>query len=67
MIKRLKLYQVLLMVYIKELKILKHLSMVLLLLFFSCTQAEEFSAGKHYEVLQTSGKTEQFQIVVAPR
>ena len=31
--------------------------MVLLLLFVSCAQAEEFSIGKHYEVLQTPSVT----------
>ena len=30
---------------------LKHLAWVLLLLFFSCAQAEEYVPGKHYEIL----------------
>ena len=30
---------------------LKHLAWVLLLLFFSCAQAEEYVPGRHYEIL----------------
>ena len=30
---------------------LKHLALVLLLLFFSCAQAEEYVPGRHYEIL----------------
>ena len=39
------------MVFINSILNRKHLTWMLLLLFFSCTQAEEFVAGRHYEIL----------------
>ena len=39
------------MVFINSILNRKHLAWLLLLLFFSCTQAEEFVAGRHYEIL----------------
>ena len=39
------------MVFINSILNRKHLAWMLLLLFFSCTQAEEFVAGRHYEIL----------------
>jgi len=39
------------MVFINSVLNRKHLAWLLLLLFFSCTQAEEFVAGRHYEIL----------------
>ena len=39
------------MVFINSILNRKHLAWMLLLLFFSCTQAEEFVAGKHYQIL----------------
>tara|TARA_B100000686_G_C16335872_1_gene735426 strand:- start:59 stop:715 length:657 start_codon:yes stop_codon:yes gene_type:complete len=39
------------MVFINSILHRKHLAGVLLLLFFSCAQAEEFVAGRHYEIL----------------
>tara|TARA_Y100000590_G_C15671300_1_gene996338 strand:+ start:500 stop:1156 length:657 start_codon:yes stop_codon:yes gene_type:complete len=39
------------MVFINSILHRKHLAWVLLLLFFSCAQAEEFVAGRHYEIL----------------
>ena len=43
--------------YIKETKLLRHLFIVLALLSFSFTQAEDFSVGKHYQVLKTATPT----------
>tara|TARA_B100001013_G_scaffold249536_1_gene154921 strand:- start:452 stop:1108 length:657 start_codon:yes stop_codon:yes gene_type:complete len=40
------------MASIKQFKSLEHLLLVLTFLFYSCVQAEDFSAGRHYEVLQ---------------
>jgi len=45
------------MVFIKQLRFLKHISKVLIFLFFSYASAEEFSAGRHYEVLKTPTAT----------
>lgn len=42
---------------IKEINIFRHLFLVIALIFFSCTQAEEFFPGKHYEVLKTPTAT----------
>ena len=39
------------MVFINSALNRKHLAWVLLLLFFSCTQAEEYVEGRHYEIL----------------
>ena len=39
------------MVFINSKLDLKHLSWVLLLLFFSCAQAEEYVQGRHYQIL----------------
>ena len=39
------------MVFINSILNRKHLAWLLLLLFFSCTQAEEFEAGRHYQIL----------------
>tara|TARA_B100001123_G_scaffold223284_1_gene251374 strand:- start:723 stop:1379 length:657 start_codon:yes stop_codon:yes gene_type:complete len=41
------------MAFIKKIFFSKNLTWFFLLLFFSCVQAEEFSAGRHYEVLST--------------
>ena len=57
MIEKLTHLQASLMAYIKKSLSFKHLAWVLLLLFFSCTQAEEFSAGKHYDVLNSPSTT----------
>ncbi len=39
------------MVFINSTLNRKHLAWVLLLLFFSCTQAEEYVEGRHYQIL----------------
>ncbi|MCS5548159.1 MAG: thiol:disulfide interchange protein DsbA/DsbL [SAR86 cluster bacterium] len=39
------------MVFINSKLDLKHLAWVLLLLFFSCAQAEEYVQGRHYQIL----------------
>tara|TARA_B100000029_G_scaffold306222_1_gene299111 strand:+ start:195 stop:851 length:657 start_codon:yes stop_codon:yes gene_type:complete len=39
------------MVFINSKLNVKHLSWVLLLLFFSCAQAEEYVQGRHYQIL----------------
>ena len=39
------------MVFINSALNRKHLAWVLLLLFFSCTQAEEYVEGRHYQIL----------------
>ncbi len=39
------------MVFINSKLDLKHLAWVLLLLFFSCAQAEEYFQGRHYQIL----------------
>ena len=39
------------MVFINSILNRKHLAWVLLLLFFSCTQAEEYVEGRHYQIL----------------
>ena len=39
------------MVFINSILNRKHLAWVLLLLFFSCTQADEYVEGRHYQIL----------------
>ena len=39
------------MVFINSILNRKHLTWLLLLLFFSCTQAEEYVEGRHYQIL----------------
>jgi len=39
------------MAFIKPLLIRKHLAWMFFLLFFSCAQAEEYVAGRHYEII----------------
>ena len=45
------------MVFIKPLLIRKHLAWMFFLLFFSCAQAEEYVAGRHYEILDSPSVT----------
>ena len=45
------------MAFIKPLLIRKHLAWMFFLLFFSCAQAEEFVAGRHYEILDSPSVT----------
>ena len=45
------------MAFIKPLLIRKHLAWMFFLLFFSCAQAEEYVAGKHYEILDSPSVT----------
>jgi len=45
------------MAFIKPLLIRKHLAWMVFLLFFSCAQAEEYVAGKHYEILDSPSVT----------
>ena len=45
------------MAFIKSLLIRKHLAWMFLLLFFSCAQAEEYVAGRHYEILDSPSVT----------
>ena len=45
------------MVFIKPFISRKHLAWMFLLLFFSCAQAEDFVAGKHYEILDSPSVT----------
>ena len=45
------------MAFIKTLLIRKHLAWMFFLLFFSCAQAEEYVAGRHYEILDSPSVT----------
>lgn len=45
------------MAFIKPLLIRKHLAWMFFLLFFSCAQAEEYVAGRHYEILDSPSVT----------
>tara|TARA_Y100001001_G_scaffold141265_1_gene145188 strand:+ start:741 stop:1397 length:657 start_codon:yes stop_codon:yes gene_type:complete len=45
------------MVFIKPLLIRKHLAWMFFLLFFSCAQAEEYVAGRHYQILDSPSVT----------
>ena len=45
------------MAFIKSLLIRKHLAWMFFLLFFSCAQAEEYVAGRHYEILDSPSVT----------
>ena len=45
------------MAFIKPLLIRKHLAWMFFLLFFSCAQAEEYAAGRHYEILDSPSVT----------
>ena len=45
------------MAFIKPLLIRKHLAWMFFLLFFSCAQAEEYVAGRHYEILESPSVT----------
>ena len=45
------------MAFIKPLLIQKHLAWMFFLLFFSCAQAEEYVAGRHYEILDSPSVT----------
>ena len=45
------------MAFIKTPLIRRHLSWMFFLLFFSCAQAEEFVAGRHYEILDSPSVT----------
>ena len=45
------------MAFIKPLLNRKHLAWMFFLLFFSCAQAEEYVAGRHYEILDSPSVT----------
>tara|TARA_B100000949_G_scaffold1456_1_gene1235 strand:- start:59 stop:715 length:657 start_codon:yes stop_codon:yes gene_type:complete len=45
------------MAFIKPLLIRKHLAWMFFLLFFSCAQAEEYVAGRHYQILDSPSVT----------
>ena len=45
------------MAFIKPLLIRKHLAWMFFLLFFSCAQAEDYEAGRHYEILDSPSVT----------
>ena len=45
------------MAFIKPFLIRKHLAWMFFLLFFSCAQAEEYVAGRHYEILDSPSVT----------
>ena len=51
------------MVFINSTLNRKHLAWVLLLLFFSCTQADEYVEGRHYQILDNPTVTRNPSIV----